>query len=128
MKEVEGRIYSNILRFYELGLESPADLVATFEIIEMNNEYITRRTRQLNSHKNSHNSKNESISKATFVGGIKVDVLYEFVNILSQKIEGIFETAKLSNSYDDNRVKCILDAGLLIYLYIYISNSSEVIN
>jgi len=41
-KEIKDRLFATVERMSDIAIESPADLVATFEIIEMQSEYATR--------------------------------------------------------------------------------------
>ncbi|KAJ1382248.1 hypothetical protein B484DRAFT_26876, partial [Ochromonadaceae sp. CCMP2298] len=43
MEEVQGRVFSNITRMFEMAQEFPANLVMSFEIVEMWQEYNGRR-------------------------------------------------------------------------------------
>jgi hypothetical protein len=117
MKKIEGLLRLNLSRFYDLGLQSPADLVMTFEIIVMNQEYIDRRNRQLIRRaeaKQTATGKVVDKSKLKFKGGITLDAKKEMDIRLSEIVEKSFETAKFSAEYEKEPVKMILGAATVI--------------
>lgn len=113
MRLVEERVRSNILRFYDLGLQSPADLVMTFQILEMNKEYVDRRTRQLQIRAQQANKPIDP-SKIKFTGGISFDAKQEMRRRLSEMIEKSFESVKISVEYEKEPVKSILGAATVV--------------
>lgn len=46
LRDIRARLWDNLERIWSLCAESPADIVVTFEILEMYQEYITRRADQ----------------------------------------------------------------------------------
>jgi hypothetical protein len=46
MSDVNSRLFTNIERIFDLAVDNPANLVMTFEVIEMYQEYLDRRAQQ----------------------------------------------------------------------------------
>jgi len=103
-REIRSRIWGNIDRIFEVAEQSPADLVGTFEIIEMHQEYVDRRMERVraarrlrgeNVDEDTHIHPSElggGLDEETGVMGVTVkqDSLDRLQNTLNEKVETSF--------------------------------------
>lgn len=102
VNEVKSRVIGNIEAFLELGLDDPAQLVMTFEIIEMHQEYIDRRV---------HSNEKEKYKDIFFLNNdISIEVQDKMKLIFESKVEHMIEACKLTVSYEKTPVTAILNA------------------
>lgn len=80
--EVRQRVFTNISRLNDLASNSPADLVMSFEIVEMQQEYNERRNRVILANKGPPGDMHEDIS------AIVQDKIRQ---LLADRVEGEFE-------------------------------------
>lgn len=92
--EVRLRVFTNISRLNDLASNSPADLVMSFEIIEMQQEYNDRRNKVILANKGPPSDMHEDIS------AIIQDKIRQ---LLADRVEGEFEG--MANYNDDKLSK-----------------------
>lgn len=97
VQDVRQRVFGNIERMWDLAANSPQDLVASFEIVEMQHEYNERRNKALlaaaasagTAHQLSPSDMHEDI-----VGAVEAAI----TRMMSERVEGEFEAL---NAYTD---------------------------
>lgn len=75
-KEILSRLYSNIERMFDLAIDRPENLVLTFEVLEMYQQYIDRKTAD----KNTVGVENLSVK-------IKQEIKNRILMKLNEKVE-----------------------------------------
>lgn len=101
MKLVLQRLSGNVERFLEVAIDSPQDLVMTFEVIEMYSEYVDRRAR----------AKHPSAIHFQKLDDISEKSKQRIRDILSNKVEAVFEITINSPEYQKTPVASILAAA-----------------
>jgi hypothetical protein len=78
-REVRNRLWGNIERLFDLANRSPADLVETFEIIEMHQSYVDRRVERIKAQRRAQGASKSEIDAEIDVrelgGGLDEGVL-----------------------------------------------------
>lgn len=105
VEEVWGHIYSNVDKMWDLASICPANLVATFEIIEMQQEYNDRRNRMqfsVSTEAEPTNSGTTSpfLQKGDEFENISLAMQARIRASLDQKVQGEFEA--IDNFADEN--------------------------
>lgn len=111
LKNIRQRLLNNVERFIELGSESPADLVMTFEIIEMHQEYSDRRAKQAK----RKSGKDMFDTDDDVYESLVDDIDDRIKRIISEKVEGKFILAKEdAENSGESKVDALLSAATQI--------------
>jgi hypothetical protein len=112
--------------FYDLALDSPSDLVSTFEVVEMHQEYYDRRKSQLE--KRVRNRASVAEQMVVFeVYSLREKARAALNNRMSFRIESCFNAfAENYQQEKKSRAMAVIDAGSeLIKLYVDIINDVD---
>jgi len=104
MDEVTNRVMGNVGRMFDLAADSPADLVMSFEILEMQHEYNERRNVAM---RNTLKSNTFNASHQHEHDDIHAIVELNIRRMLDEKVEGDFELVNLSHELEDSKITAL---------------------
>jgi hypothetical protein len=130
-KRIRRILWNNIENILDLAESSPADLVTTFEIVEMHQEYLDRlKIQKINKvlmtntmkdlyemkfedpDENDHDDDEEDIENVGIGGGLKTLAISRLLKNLDDRIEGIFQGCAEGEGCDGLYSEEQIDEGL----------------
>jgi hypothetical protein len=104
MEEVTSRVMGNIGRMFDLAADSPQDLVMSFEIVEMQQEYNERRN---NAMRNALKNGTLGSTNQREHDDVRAHVEENIRRMLDEKVEGDFELIGTSHELEDSKITAL---------------------
>jgi hypothetical protein len=104
MEEVLNRVFSNLGRMFDLASDSPRDLVMSFEIVEMQQEYNERRNYAMRNMQQSQGFGNTYQAEHP---DIRAMVEENMRKLMDEKVEGDFELIGNTHLHEGSKITAL---------------------